>query len=70
MNRRLGGSQEPFWTFWRREKSLAPSGFQTPDSPAHSLVTILKRYCDSSVVVMKTEEGGKDWKEPLKTVLE
>jgi len=66
MNRRLCGSQEPFWTFWRREKSLAPSGIQTPDSPAHSLVTIPKHYYDSSVVVMKTEKDGKDWKETTK----
>jgi len=63
-------SQEPVWTFWRRKKSLAPSGIQIPDSPARSLVTIPKCYCDSSVVVMKTEKDGKDWKEPLKTVLE
>jgi hypothetical protein len=53
----------------KREKSLAPSGIQTPDSAAHSLVTVPKRYY-GLLVVMKTENGGKDWTEPLKTVLE
>jgi hypothetical protein len=29
---------EIFWMFWRREKSLVPTGIQTPGCPAHSLV--------------------------------
>jgi len=32
---------KPCWTFWRREKSLAPDKLWTPDCPAHSLVTVL-----------------------------
>jgi len=31
---------EPFWTFQRREKSLAPTGIPNPDRPVHSTVTI------------------------------
>jgi hypothetical protein len=65
LNRRLSGSQEPVWTFQRREKSLAPSGIQIPDSPAHSLVTIPECYYGFWVVVMKTEKGGKHQKEQL-----
>jgi hypothetical protein len=29
---------EMVWTFWRREKFLAPTGIQTPDHPACDLV--------------------------------
>jgi len=32
---------ELVWTFWRWEMSLAPDEVQTPDHPAHCLVTIL-----------------------------
>jgi hypothetical protein len=29
-----------FWTFWRRQKSLASTGIRTPDRPALSIFTI------------------------------
>jgi len=32
---------ELMWTFWRREKSLVPTGIQTMDHPAHTLVSLL-----------------------------
>jgi len=31
---------EPVWTFWRREKSLFPTGIQTPDRTVRSVVTL------------------------------
>jgi hypothetical protein len=36
-----GQSVEPAWTFWRREKSLAPAKKHISDCPAHILITIL-----------------------------
>jgi len=36
-----GQSVEPVWTFWRREKSLAPAKNHISDCPAHILITIL-----------------------------
>ena len=35
-----GLAKGPVSTFWKREKSLAPTGIQTPDCPACSLVAI------------------------------
>jgi len=40
-NRSLGGLWSQSGTFWRREKSLAPTGSWTLDSLAHSVVTAL-----------------------------
>ena len=34
---------ETVWTFWRRQKSLAPAGIQNPDGPVRSLDTIRVR---------------------------
>ena len=34
-------SPGPIWTFWTKERSLAPSRIQTPDLPAHSPYAVL-----------------------------
>jgi hypothetical protein len=36
-----GKSVEPVWTFWRKEKSLAPAKNHISDCPAHIIITIL-----------------------------
>jgi hypothetical protein len=42
---------QPVWTFWRRTKSLSPTGIRTPDRPACSVVavstTLWKRFFKS-----------------------
>jgi hypothetical protein len=35
-----GWAPKPGCTFWRRDKSVAPTGIQTPDRPARSVVAI------------------------------
>jgi hypothetical protein len=35
------GSHSWSGQFWRREKSLAPTGIQTSDHPVHTVVTVL-----------------------------
>ena len=32
---------QPVWTFWKREKSVASAGIQTPDRAAGNLVAVL-----------------------------
>ena len=38
---------DPVWTFWRREKYLAPSRIQTPDCPAHNQSLYWLHYSSS-----------------------
>ena len=41
VQKEAGWVPEAVWTLWRRDKSHAPTQIQTPDCPAHSLVTRL-----------------------------
>jgi len=34
-----GWTPQPVWSFWRREKSPAPTGIRAPDRPARTLVS-------------------------------
>ena len=44
-DKKAGWSPEPAWVFWTTEKSLAPTGFRTPDRPPCSLASILDDLC-------------------------
>jgi len=46
-----GWFSEPVWTFWKREKPLAPPWIRTPDSPVHS--RIYTNYAISAPVFVK-----------------
>jgi hypothetical protein len=37
---KAGWARESVWTLWRREKSVASTGFRTPDRPARSSIAI------------------------------
>jgi hypothetical protein len=47
-----GGSSGPLLTFWRRENSLAPTGFRAPDRPASRLVTVLTDHIPAPVLML------------------
>ena len=48
---------EPVWTFWRSEKSLAPTGIRTPDRPARSLVATPSTLLHQQIPLLKTYFG-------------
>ena len=61
LNRRLSGHQSQYGYFYRREKSLAPSGIQNPDCQTHNLSlfqlyypgTHSKLYCRINTIKCK-----------------
>jgi hypothetical protein len=57
----------PVWMFWRREKTLPPTGIQTPDHPVRSPITILttlskrlKRFVVFLTSSSKYQDGTKN----------
>jgi len=46
---KAGWAPETAWTFWRREKSIAPIGIRAPDHPAHGLVSIAGNLAEVSL---------------------
>jgi hypothetical protein len=46
---KVGWTPETAWTFWRREKPLAPIGIRAPDHPAHGLVCIAGNLAEVSL---------------------
>ena len=45
---------ESVWTFWKREKYVAPTGIRTQDRPTRSLVTISTTLSHLAVVRRNT----------------
>jgi hypothetical protein len=46
---KAAGASEPVWAFWRREKSLVPTGFGTPLLSTRSLDTVPRIGSSSSL---------------------